>query len=605
VTFTATAAADATGTIAFIDQATGDTLGIGTISDGRATLTTSTLVAGSYQVVANYGGDSKYAEAASSVLTQTVNKAVLTVTADNFTRPYNAPNPTLTATITGFVNGETAAVVTGAPSLTTTATITSPVGTYPIVAAQGTLAAANYNFAFVNGTLTIAAGASTTTTLSANPTSTQFGTPITFTATVAPSGATGAVKFSNGAIVLGTGTLSGGVATLTTSSLNAGTYTISATYPGDANYSASTSGPVTVTIVKATPGQGGTQAVTVASSLNPSAFGNSITFTATVPAPATGTVTFYAGTISLGTAVITAGKATLTTSALAAGTPSITAQYGGDANFNSAASTALVQVVNQAATSVTLAVTPNPVVAGNAVTMTATVTAGATGTVTFFDGATALGSAPIGGTMATLVIGTLSPLTPGSHNITAHYNGDANHTPMTSFAVSLIVTPASTADFALANKTPPQIIPPGAAASFTIAVTSVNAAFTNAVTLTVSGLPPGASYTFTPASVTPGASGASSTLTISVPKQSVALRRHSQTPLVLALLLVPFAALRRQRRGPERLALWLLLALSSFGAVTGCGGGGYFNQPQRTYVITVTGASGDLVRNTTATLTVE
>ena len=75
---------------------------------------------------------------------------------------------------------------------------------------------------------------------------------------------------------------------------------------------------------------------------------------------------------------------------------------------------------------------------------------------------------------------------------------ESNHAPVTSFAVSLVVTPAGTADFALANKTPPQIIPPGTAASFTIAVISVNATFTNAVTLTASGLPPGASYTFTP-----------------------------------------------------------------------------------------------------------
>jgi len=132
----------------------------------------------------------------------------------------------------------------------------------------------------------------------------------------------------------------------------------------------------------------------------------------------------------------------------------------------------------------------------------------------------------------------------------------------------------------------------------------VNATFTNAVTLTASGLPPGGSYTFTPTSVTPGAIGASSTLTISIPKQSVALRRHSKAPLVLALLLVPLAALWRPRRGPVRLALWLLLALSSFGAITGCGGG-YFNQPEQSYVITVTGASGDLAHNTTATLTVE
>ena len=279
VTFAATVAADATGTITFIDKATGDTLGTGTINNGNAILTTSTLTVGSYQVEANYAGDSKYDEATSSVLTQTVNKAVLTVTADNFTRPYNTPDPTFTTTITGFVNGETVAVVTGAPSLTTVATITSPVGTYPIVAAQGTLSAANYDFTFVNGTLTIAAGGSTTTTLSANPASAQFGTPITFTATVAPSGATGAVNFSSGVIVLGTGTLLGGVATLITSSLNVGTYNITATYPGDTNYSASASGPITVTIAKATPGQGGTQAVTGVSSLNPSDFGNSVTFT--------------------------------------------------------------------------------------------------------------------------------------------------------------------------------------------------------------------------------------------------------------------------------------------------------------------------------------
>jgi hypothetical protein len=45
--------------------------------------------------------------------------------------------------------------VSGAASLTTKATSTSPAGTYPIVAAQGTLAAANYTFTFVNGTLTV------------------------------------------------------------------------------------------------------------------------------------------------------------------------------------------------------------------------------------------------------------------------------------------------------------------------------------------------------------------------------------------------------------------------------------------------------------------
>ena len=85
----------------------------------------------------------------------TVNKAVLTVTANNLSSPRGAPLPVLTATITGFVNGDTAAVVGGAPALTTTATSSSPEGAYPITAAAGTLAAANYTFVFVNGTLTI------------------------------------------------------------------------------------------------------------------------------------------------------------------------------------------------------------------------------------------------------------------------------------------------------------------------------------------------------------------------------------------------------------------------------------------------------------------
>jgi hypothetical protein len=87
----------------------------------------------------------------------TVNKATLTVTAENKTKLLNAPLPPLTAAITGFKNGETLATsgVTGSPSLTTTATATSPVGSYPITAALGTLASNNYSFIFVNGTLLI------------------------------------------------------------------------------------------------------------------------------------------------------------------------------------------------------------------------------------------------------------------------------------------------------------------------------------------------------------------------------------------------------------------------------------------------------------------
>src|SRR5439155_771400 len=80
--------------------------------------------------------------------TLTVNKAVLTVTADSTNRVYGASNPTFTASYSGFQNAETLATsgVTGVPSLTTTATATSPVGAYTITAAAGTLAAGNYRY---------------------------------------------------------------------------------------------------------------------------------------------------------------------------------------------------------------------------------------------------------------------------------------------------------------------------------------------------------------------------------------------------------------------------------------------------------------------------
>jgi hypothetical protein len=92
----------------------------------------------------------------------TITPALLTVTADDKTKPFGAPLPTLTSTISGFVTGDTIAVVSGSASLSTTATAASPVllGGYPITAALGTLSAANYTFRFVPGTLTILAFAS-------------------------------------------------------------------------------------------------------------------------------------------------------------------------------------------------------------------------------------------------------------------------------------------------------------------------------------------------------------------------------------------------------------------------------------------------------------
>jgi hypothetical protein len=84
-----------------------------------------------------------------------INPAALTVTATNLSVPQGSAIPPLTYTLSGFVNGNTASVVSGSPALSTTATSSSPVGNYPIAVTQGTLSAANYSFNHVNGTLSV------------------------------------------------------------------------------------------------------------------------------------------------------------------------------------------------------------------------------------------------------------------------------------------------------------------------------------------------------------------------------------------------------------------------------------------------------------------
>ena len=100
----------------------------------------------------------------------TIGKAGLTVTADNKTKVYGDSNPALTYTITGYVNGESASVITGAPTISTTATGITNVGTATITAAANNLAATNYSFSYANGSLAITAAPLTITGANSNVT---------------------------------------------------------------------------------------------------------------------------------------------------------------------------------------------------------------------------------------------------------------------------------------------------------------------------------------------------------------------------------------------------------------------------------------------------
>ncbi len=111
---------------------------------------------GSYPIVVASGNlTSKNYELSYSNNTLTVDKALLTVTADSKSKNPGQANPPLTVSYSGFVNGDSAASLAGAPLISTTAINSSPVGSYPIAVALGTLASANYDFTLVNGTLLV------------------------------------------------------------------------------------------------------------------------------------------------------------------------------------------------------------------------------------------------------------------------------------------------------------------------------------------------------------------------------------------------------------------------------------------------------------------
>jgi hypothetical protein len=187
---------------------------------------------------------------------------------------------------------------------------------------------------------------------------------------------------------------------------------------------------------------------TLASSLNPSIYGQSVTFTATVKASSgtpTGTVTFKNGTATLGSVAPSAGVANYTTATLAVGTNSVTASYGGSATFNSSTSTAVSEAVNKASTTTALVSSVHPSIYGESVTLTATVkphyTGTPSGTVTFKNGTTTLGSVTLSAGVAKYTTTTLGL---GTHSITAVYNGSASFNLSTSTAVSQVVNKATT-----------------------------------------------------------------------------------------------------------------------------------------------------------------
>ncbi|WP_246531409.1 Ig-like domain-containing protein [Streptomyces bathyalis] len=469
-----------TGTVTFALSGSGGTTTVPLDAEGNAQLTLNFLPADTYSVTATYNGDSDFSGSTGSD-THTVDPAATT------TNVTSAPDPsavgqtvTVTATVSPIPPGA------GTPSGTVTFTIDGGGGgtftealdaTGTAQLAISTLELGSHTITatydgdtdFVTSAATdphtVEVEPSNTTTLTSGPDPSVFGQPVTFTATVTPAQPgpvpTGTVTFT----VAGTGggTFSrpldaSGAAQLTLDTLGVTTHAATATYGGDSNYSAST-GADTHTVIPADT------TTSVASSPDPTVFGQTASFTATVAPVApgagtpTGTVTFTIdGTTTLTGTLDASGTATVSTSALPAGNHAVEATYNGagDPSFNTSSGTG-THTVNPALTTTTVNSTPDPSVFGQPVTFTAVVVpdvpgAGVpTGTVTFvLDGAGVVtAQLEADGTAAMQA----NSLTVGSHSVTATYNGDGNFASSSGTATHT-VDPAATVTVATSDPDP-------------------------------------------------------------------------------------------------------------------------------------------------------
>jgi len=167
------------------------------------------------------------------------------------------------------------------------------------------------------------------------------------------------------------------------------------------------------------------------SSLNPSIYGQGVTWTAKVTSSGsimpTGKVRFTWSGYTIGSTTLnSSGVATLTRSNLNADVYPLTAMYAGDANNLVSTSTVLNQVVLETTSAATLTSSPNPSTQGQAVTFTAKISSPTVipkGPVTFTAGKAVVGTAQLSGGKATL---TISSLAVGSTKVTATYYGDSN-----------------------------------------------------------------------------------------------------------------------------------------------------------------------------------
>jgi concanavalin A-like lectin/glucanase superfamily protein/Big-like domain-containing protein/MBG domain-containing protein/IPT/TIG domain-containing protein len=426
--------------------------------------------AGTYVVTASYAGSANYV-AASGSGTVTIGRAAPMIT-------WSAPSPIVYGTPLSAAQLNASASVAGSFAYSPGFNTVLAAGSGRALSATFTPSdTQNYTSANAAATIDVARAPLTVRTLD---TAKPFGAAL-------PPFTAGGSGFVNGDSVA---SLSGTVAfsTPATAASPVGTYAVTPSGVTSGNYSiAFAAGALTISPA--------TTSVAVTSSANPSGFNQAVSFSASVAVVAgagnpTGTIEFRDGSTRLGTVTLASGSAALSTNGLSAGSHSISAMYSGDPSF-AASTQSMTHVVNSSAASSATAVTSssNPAATGASLTLTATVkaSAGATGNVAFYDGASLLGTVLLSGTTARL---STTALANGAHAITARYLGDGSVPPSISPMFVQDVAPAGTR---LKTSSITLVASPSAATldgpvTFTATVTGANKLLpTGAILFTVNG----------------------------------------------------------------------------------------------------------------------
>lgn len=360
----------------------------------------------------------------------------------------------------------------------------------------------------------------------------------------------------------------------------AGAHLLTAAYSGDSTHQGSTSNGVPIVVVP------DVTSLSVASSANPAVYGNNVTFTVTAQgdhAIPSGQIQLLDGASLIATATLNpAGTASIAESALKLGTHPITARYTATQNFGAAASAVLSQVIQTSAgiaTSTMLASNLNPATAGQSVTFTADVITAVqplvpTGTVTFLDGSTVLGTSSLNSFgLATL---STSSLQSGSHAISASYAGSATTAASSSAPLTETVNASSstsTAPFTVAIAGTPTVIT-GQSVNLLVTV-APRVGSQQPVQLSCAELPTESACTFGAATLP--ASGGTTTLEISTMaphscQSDTPYAQNSGIPFTgpalagLMLLFLP----RRHRKFMKNLMI-LVIAVCGMASLMGCG----------------------------------